>query len=90
MSNLFVDYHKDRVLSFNTPQGEKIEFLLDTNRLVMDDFVKQYYFNVVIQEREKYLKLTDKMIEHYVYDYFKHYLKLFQIEGEIYLKFNYL
>lgn len=61
-----------------------------TNKNVLDDYSQEYYFNVDVKDRNKFEELTDKIIEHYIYKYFKHYLKLFSIEGNIYIKFNFI
>ena len=87
--NNFIEYHRDKPISVELPTEEKMDvFIMD--KMVMDDYSKEYYLNILIKDRNKHNKLTDKMVEHYVYNHIKNYLKLFSIEGDIYVKFNYL
>ena len=87
--NNFIEYHKDKPIPVDLPNDEKIDVFI-TDKMVMDDYSKEYYLNILIKDRNKHNKLTDKMVEHYVYNHIKNYLKLFSIEGDIYVKFNYL
>lgn len=89
MIDQFLEFHKTKPVVVELPEGEKMDVFI-TDRNVMDDYSGEYYLNVSIPNREKYTKLTDKMIEHYVYEYMVYYLKLFSIEGDIYIRFNYL
>ena len=87
--NNFIEYHRDKPIPVDLPNDEKIDvFIMD--KMVMDDYSKEYYLNILIKDRNKHNKLTNKMVEHYVYNHIKNYLKLFSIEGDIYVKFNYL
>ena len=91
MSNQFLEFHKNRPLIVELPiKGDNNHiqvFLTDKN--VLDEYSKEYYFVVEVKERNKFEQLTDKILEHYIYKHMKQYLKLFSIEGEIYVKFNY-
>ena len=70
-------------------EGNKIPVYL-TDKNVIDDYENEYYLVVHIRDIEKYKEYTTRMIEHYIYEYFKFYLKLFSIEGDLYLRFEYL
>ena len=89
MIDTFLEYHKKKPVLVDLPEGEKIEVFI-TNKNVMDDYSGEYYLNVNIHNRDNYKRLSDNMIEHYVYQHMVNYLKLFSIEGHIYIKFNYL
>lgn len=91
MVNQFLDYHKNKPIVFELPikgGSETIEVYL-TDKIVADDYSDEYYFCIELKGREKFKNMTDKMIEHYVYNSFKQYLKLFSIDGDIFLKFKY-
>ncbi len=90
MSHHFIEYHKTRPIMVNLPENQKIEVRLDTERCVIDEYSGEHYFNVNIIDREKFHKVTNKMIEHYVYEHFKFYLPLFTIDGDVYIRFKYL
>jgi len=87
--NNFLEYHKSKPIPIQLPNGEKIDVFI-TNKAVMDEYSNEYYLNIEIRDRQKYNKLTNKIIEHYSYYQLKEYLKLFSIDGDIYIKFNYL
>jgi len=89
MIDSFLEYHKTKPVMVDLPLGEKLKVFI-TDKNVMDEYSKEYYLNVNIPDRNKYNKLSDKMIEHYVYSHMVSYLSLFSIDGEIYIKFNYL
>jgi len=89
MVDQFLEFHKKKPVIVDLPQGEKMEVFI-TDKNVMDDYSKEYYLSVNIPNRDKYNKLSDSMIEHYVYSHMKSYLQIFSIEGNIYIKFNYL
>lgn len=89
MVDYFLEFHKKKPVMVDLPNGEKMEVFI-TDKNVMDDYSKEYYLSINIPNRQNYNKLSDKMIEHYVYSHIKSYLKIFSIDGNIYLKFNYL
>lgn len=92
MTEQFLEYHKERPIMVDLPvsrEDNKIPVYL-TNKNVLDDYSNEYYFVVDVKERNKFDELTNKIIEHYIYKHFKQYLKLFSIDGEIYIKFNFI
>ena len=97
MSQQFLKYHKERPILVDLPCNEhdlrennnKISIYF-TDKNVIDEYSQEHYFVVDVKDREKFKGLTNKIIEHYVYKYLKEYLKLFSIEGDIYIKFNFV
>lgn len=90
--NHFINFHKNRPVMVELPidrEDNKLPVYL-TDKNVIDDYENEYYLVVQIKDIEKYKDYTTKMIEHYVYQYFKYYLKFFSINGDLYLRFEYL
>jgi len=89
MIDHFLEFHKTKPVLVDLPEFERMEVFI-TNKNVCDEYSNEYYLNVNIPNRDSFTKLTNKMIEHYVYEYMVSYLKLFSIEGNIYIRFTYL
>lgn len=89
MVDYFLEFHKKKPVMVDLPNGDKMEVFI-TDKNVMDDYSKEYYLSINVPNRDKYKHLSDKMIEHYVYSHIKGYLKIFSIEGNIYIRYNYL
>lgn len=90
--NNFIEYHKVNPIMVELPNKEgdnKLPVYL-TDKNVIDEFSNEYYLLIKIKDAEKFKDYTTKMLEHYIYEYLKYYLKLFSIEGNLYLRFEYL
>lgn len=91
MIQQFLKFHKERPIMVELPvtKGNNKIPVYITDKNVLDEYSKEYYFVVEVKERDNFKELTDKIIEHYIYKYFTQYLKIFSIEGDIYIRFNF-
>jgi len=88
----FLLYHKTRPIIIELPYNGKTEKLpvYLTEKNVIDEYGDECYLVIQVKDIDKYKDYTKKMLEHYIYDYFKFYLKFFLFEGDLYLKYEYL
>jgi hypothetical protein len=88
----FLSYHKTRPIMVELPhkQGDNLLPVYLTEKNVIDEFGNECYLVIQVKDIDKYKDYTKKMLEHYIYDYFKFYLKFFLFEGDLYLKYEYL
>jgi len=88
----FLEHHRVKPIMVELPnkQGDNILPVYLSDKNVVDEFSNEYYLSVKIKDAEKFKDYTTKMLEHYIYEYFRYYLKLFSVEGDLYLRFEYL
>jgi hypothetical protein len=88
----FLNFYKEKPIILKLPDrssGSKVEVYL-TNNQIIDEYSLENYFNVNVKGRENFTQYSDKMFEHYLYIEFKNHCRLFSIEGDIFVRFNYL
>lgn len=87
-----LQYYKEKPMLLSLPDesvNEEVEVFFKNNQII-DEYSNEHYFNVNVKGREKFKKFNDKMFEHYLLKEFDRHCKLFSIDGDIYVKLNYL
>jgi hypothetical protein len=87
-----LEYYKEKPMVLSLPHGkevETIEIFFSKNQII-DEFSQEHYFFLDVKGREKFTKFTDSMFEHYTIKEFHRHCKLFSIDGDVYVKLNYV